>query len=367
MTMSVATISQSSDRMIGFLAPLLAKMAPDSTFSLPADLGNDSRVLVIDSGELTEILFFAPVLDNLKTRYPGMRVTFLVREGNSELVRTMSHVNEMISYEPAHLSLKSTTYLALLKRIRDREFNVAFLLGTEFNLARSYLALLTRARIRVGFSTEHAFPFINCEVRPASELRYEGTKARVFLTALGMNGWDESRGWSLPEADLRWAKQMIHFHKPEKGLKLVAVDPGLGKGRHRLVDQSFAYLVKQLSRRMNCKVLVLSNNLDKKRLDQFRAELDAQDLFGVRPQNVKEGLALLSGVDLLIAGNTDYFHFGVAMRIPTIGLFTRHDTPNWFPKGTPWVQILQGVKGQRLSLEEFNSKIDTLVHLARVE
>lgn len=365
--MAVATISPRRDRMIELLAPLLAKMAPDSTFSLPADIGNDSRVLVIDSGDLTEVLFFAPVLDNLKRRYPGMRVTFLVREGNSELVRTMSQVSEMISYEPAHLSLKSTTFLALIKRIRDREFSVAFLLGTEFNLARSTLALLAGAPIRIGFSSEHAFPFINCEVRPGSESRYEGTKARAFISVLGLNGWDEARGWSLPEADVRWARQMIHFHKPEKGVKLIAVDPGLGKGSHRLVDQSFAYLVKQLARRMPCKVLVVSNNLDRKRLDQFRAGLDAQDLFGVRPRNVKEGLALLSGVDLLISGNTDYFHFGVAMRVPTIGLFTRHDTPNWFPKGTPWVQITQGVKGQRISIEEFNSKIDTLLHLARVE
>jgi hypothetical protein len=50
-----------------------------------------------------------------------------------------------------------------------------------------------------------------------------------------------------------------------------------------------------------------------------------------------------------------------------VGLFTRHDTDNWLPKGTPWVQILQGVKGQRLSIEEFNSKIDTLLHFTGVE
>jgi ADP-heptose:LPS heptosyltransferase len=365
--MGVATISPKSDRMIGFLTPLLGKMAPTDSFSLPADIGNDSRVLVIDSGDLTEILFFAPVLSYLKDRYPGMRVTFLVREGNSELVRTMSQISEMISYEPAHLSLSSTTFLTLAKRVRDREFTLAFLLGTEFNLARSLLTLVTRAKIRIGFSSERTFPFINCEVRLASGSSYEATKIRTFLTVLGMNGFDTMRGWSLPEQDLRWAKQMVHFHKPEKDIKLVAVDPGLGKGKHRLVEQSFAYLVKQLSRRMDCKVLVLSNNLDKKRLDHFRSTIDAQDLFGVRPNNVKEGLALLSCADLLLSGNTDYFHFAVSMRIPTVGLFTRHDTPNWFPKGTPWVQILQGVRGQRLSLEEFHSKIDTLLHLTSVE
>lgn len=364
--MSVASISPGQERVIGLLSPLIGRMVPTDGFRLPQDIGNDSRVLVIDSGDLTEILFFAPVLKHLKNRFPGMRVTFLVREGNSELVRTMAEISEMISYEAPHLSLSSTTFMALAKRVRDREFSVAFVLGTEFNMARSLLALVTKARLRVGFSGERSFPYVNCEIRLASKPRYEASKVRTFLSALGLDGADPLPGWCLPDQDARWAKQMVHFHKPVKTERLIAVDPGIGKGRHRLVDKSFAYLVDQLALRMSCRVLVLSNNLERKRLDYFKSLLKA-DLFGIAPKNVKEGLALLSCADLLLSSNTDYFHFGVSMRVPTLGLFTRHDTANWFPKGTPWVQILQGVKGQRLSLEEFSSKIDTLLELARVE
>ena len=36
--------------------------------SLPGDINNQSRVLVVDSGDLTELLFFAPVLNHLKRR-----------------------------------------------------------------------------------------------------------------------------------------------------------------------------------------------------------------------------------------------------------------------------------------------------------
>lgn len=352
--------------MVGFLAPLLERMTRAEAFSLPRDINDRSRVLVIDSGDLTEILFFAPVLKYLKNKYPGMRVSYLVREGNSELVRTMAQINEMITYEPSHLSFSSTTYFALLKRLRSRDFNIVFVLGTEFNLPRAVLAMVTQAAIRIGFSDERAFPFVNCEVRLGDGIRYEGTKVQSFLTALGMHGWEGLPAWSLSEQDTRWAKQMVHFHKPEKDVKLVVVDPGIGKGRHRLVGNSFAYLVNRLGRRMPCKILVVSNNLDKKRLEQFNGSLDG-DLLGMEPKNVKESLALLSRADLFVSGNTDYFHFAVGMRIPTIGLFTRLDEQNWFPKGTPWVQIMQGVKGQQLSLDEFNSKIDTLLHLARVD
>ena len=204
------------------------------------------------------------------------------------------------------------------------------------------------------------------EVRSASTTAYQASKVKSFLTALGIHGYESLPGWKLPDQDARWAKQLIHFHKPDKSTRLVAVDPGMGKGQHRLVDDSFSYLVNQLTKRMQCKVLVLSNNLDEKRIEGFRSRLQG-DLLGIEPKNVKEGLALLSCADLFLSGNTDFFHFAVDMRVPSVGLFTRHDSANWFPKGTPSVQILQGVKGQRLSLEEFNSKIDTLLHLSRVK
>ena len=364
--MGVTSLLPKSEKMMGLLSPFIGRMAGNEAFSLPGDIGNHSRVLVIDSGELTEILFFAPVLKYLKERYPDMRVTFLVREGNSEFVRSMSQVNEMISYEPEHLTLSSTTFFSLVKRVRSRDFGVVFLLGSEFNLPRAMIALGAQARIRVGYSGEKSFPFVNCEIRVGDSVMYEGLKCRSFLTALGLNVRDPLPSWALPDQDVRWARQQIHFHKPDKSTKLIAVDPGMGKGQHRLVDESFTYLVNQAARRIPSKVIVLSNNLDAKRLGAFKAKIRA-DVVDIEPKNAKEGISLLSCADILLAGNTDYFHFAVSMRLPTVGLFTRHDTDNWLPKGTPWVQILQGVKGQRLSIEEFNSKIDTLLHFTGVE
>lgn len=361
--MNGSTTQAKNQLMAGLVSPVLGKMLRPKTFTLPTDLHDGSRVLIVDSGDLTEILFFVPVLKCLKSRYPGMRVTFLVREGNSELVRGMQQISEMISYEPAHFSLASTTYFSLLKRVRQKDFTAVILLGREFNFARSLLALMSHAKIRIGFTQEFTFPYINCELKPAQESKYEGEKSLAYLTGMGLQIDDQPLQWAPSDQDIRWAKQMIHFRKPEKDKLLVAVDPGKGKGNHRLVDESFAFLVQNLNIEYPCKIMILSNNLDAKSIGLFKARLKT-DVLDLEPKNVKEGLALLSCADLLLSGNTDYFHFGVNIGIPTIGFFTRHDTSNWIPKGTSWVQIIQGIKGQQLSLEEFFSKIDTLLHLA---
>jgi ADP-heptose:LPS heptosyltransferase len=350
--------------MIGLIMPIVGRMVRGDSFSLPGDIGNDSRVLIVDSGDLTELLFFAPVVNHLKARYPGMRITFLVREGNGELIRTMEQINEMISYEREHLSLMSTTYYSLLRRLKSRDFNVVFLLGRDFNFARSLLAVATRAKLRVGFAREITYPFINCELRHGTGARYESWHAVDYLGALGFCPDSRPQGWRLPEQDSRWASQLIHFRKPDTNEILIAVDPGIGKGSHRLAEKTLAGLTNQIASRYPSKVLVVSNNLDAKGIDRFKSLLDA-DLVDLSPKNVKEALALLSRADLLLSGNTDLFHFSVDMHLPSIGFFTRHDEPNWFPKDTPWVQIIQGVKGQKISLEEVYTKIDTLLHLTR--
>lgn len=348
---------------MGLITPLLGRMVRQESFSVPGDISDAARVLVVDSGDLSELLFFAPVINHLKYRFPGMRVSVLVREGNGELIRTMQQINEMISYEPEHLKPTSTTYFSLIRRLKSRGFNVVFLLGREFSFARSFVALMSRAPLRVGFSGQYSYPFINCEIRPAAGAGYEAPRATGFLTALGLSPGDSIRGWCVPEQDARWASQMIHFHKPEKHVKLLAVDPGIGKGRHRLVEKSLAWMTDRVAEQYGARTLVLSNNLDSRGLGRFRSLLRCEQV-DLDPGNVKEALALLSRADLVLAGNTDYFHFAVNMKLPTIGFFTRHDTPNWFPEGTPWVQIIQGVKGQRLSLDEVYSKIDTLMQFA---
>lgn len=360
--MSAVSVTSRKDAVIGLITPVLGRMVRSHRFSLPGDISDDSRVLIVDSGDLTELLFFAPVIDELKSRYPGMRITVLVREGNGELIRTMDQINEMISYEREHLSLVSSTYFSLLKRLKSRDFNVVFLLGRDFSFARSLLAVLSRAKLRVGFTQDFSYPFVNCELRPSDLSQYEARRSLNFLSAVGFPVRDSLTKWKPPEQDIRWANRMIHFRKPEKGERLVAVDPGVGKGEHRLVEQTFAHLVSRICDRYPSKVLLLSNNLDEKGMERFASVVEA-DVIDLKPKNVKEALALLSAADLLLSGNTDYFHFAVSMRLPTIGFFTRHDAKNWFPKNTPWVQIIQGVKGQRMSLDEVYSKIDTLLHL----
>ena len=98
--------------------------------------------------------------------------------------------------------------------------------------------LMTRAKLRVGFSQEFTFPFINLELRPTNASQYEAPRAAGFLSALGFNPEGTPAGWQLPDQDVRWAQQMIHFRNPQKDSRLVVVDPGMGNRRCNILGMA---------------------------------------------------------------------------------------------------------------------------------
>ncbi len=73
---------------------------------------------------------------------------------------------------------------------------------------------------------------------------------------------------------------------------------------------------------------------------------------------------MLSQCDIFLSGNTNLFHFASAMKIPTIGLFTKYDGKSWIPEKMPNVRIFKGTKGEKLSLKNFFGKVDEVLATA---
>jgi ADP-heptose:LPS heptosyltransferase len=329
-------------------------------FSLPGTISNTSRILMIDSGDLAELLFFTPSFNALRARYPGCHISVLVTDENAEVIRGVTAVNEILTYDPTHVAFTSTTYYSLIKKIRKKEFDVAVLMGREFNLPRALMAYGCGAVLRVGGSHSHGYPYINCEVKWTGKKGYEGERALSVMRAMGFQDRDGAETWRLPDHDLRHAQQMVHFWKPEKNRILVGLDPGQGKEGTRVMDHTQSFLVNHLSGNVPSKFLLLPAPADPRAAGRMKGLLKV-DLLDIEPKSIKESLALLANCDLFVAGNTDFFHYAVALGVPTIGLFSDRDGIRWVPRDVPHVRIFRGAQGQRVALSDFLGKAQEVI------
>ncbi len=343
-------------RLVSFL---LRKVGRKRSFVLPSDVAKSPRLLIIDSGELTDLLFIAPVLNYLREQYPGKKTMILVNGDDAPIVKEIMKVNMLFTYENKQLRIFKADYWALIRRLRREGIGTVVLLCRRFSLERHLLAFACGGIVRIGFAHPFAYPFINCEVRFSGDL-YEGNKVAGILEAVGLRVGREAKSIELSSHQINHARQLIHFRKPEKMTLTVGIDPGRGKTRHKVILEIVAYLANNLASRRSVKFLVLTNPWDEKLAASISGELKAE-VIDLVPANISETVALLSQCDLFLAGNTDLFHFAAALRVPTIGLFTKYDEQSWIPDSAPHMRIFRGTRGEKLSLKSFFTQVDEVL------
>lgn len=331
-----------------------------ASFTLPRALAKDSRILCIDTGDLTDFLFHIPLINAIRRHFPGCRMDFLIPEKHEPLLVPSGLAKQYIVYKDGHLNPWRPAFGALLKGLSAHDYDMALVMSMEPKPRLELAALASGASLRMGPSHDKSWPSINFEIRPPSNKDvYLGDRVAAAAPFLGLLQEELSPRWPLPLDRVRLMAQQVHFHKPNPDQMLIGIDPGVGKCGHALAHDNLLFLARQLTSRLMCRVLPLGDPEDKERLSQF--ELRLSDIpVGLPRETTLEMLLLLAQCDLFIAGNTDFFHFAVAMGVPAIGLFTKSDKECWVPRGRKKVNVLRLKKGEKVELEAMMEIVDTV-------
>ena len=345
-------------RMLGGLVGRFLAKGEETSFHVPGALGEDSRILAIDTGDLSDLLFHASLLRAIRDRYPRSRIDVLLPEHHTPLVRESGFARNCIEYTAKQLRTWTPGYVALARGIRKHDYDLCVVMSFEAHPALEAIALASGAPLRLGPSHRSSYPAVNFEVRaPQGDQRYRGTRLAATAPFLGLADGDVRPGWPLPEEKVRKTRQLVHFNKPRKDEILVGVDPSLGKSGAGLSLPNLNFLLNQLQSQMPIRVLPLCAGGATDRLNQFQAALTQA------PMNLPAGtmfdtVVMTSLCDLFLAGNTDLFHFAAAQGVPVIGLFVKEDEPTWEPAHYDNVRILRVAEGKRVD-------VDTLLDAVR--
>ncbi len=348
----------------GYMLPrifsfFLKRMRRGKPFHLPADITQSSKILFIDSGDITDLLFTVPLVNYFHRYHPRIQTVMLVRDTDAEIVKSIMNVNRIITYEKKQLNIFRTDYISLVRKLHHQSMDSVILLCRRFSLERFLLAFMSGAKVRIGFSHQFANPFINCEIRLSGN-GYIGDRMARVLESVGLKIADDLLDVSLPERETSHARQLIHFRKPEKDYLTVVIDPSRGKMRHQVIPEILAYLANNLASRRKVKFLVLTNPWDEKLTRNMTGDLRGE-VIDLVPEKADEAVALLSQCDLFLSGNTNLFHFAAKLKVPSIGVFTKYDGRQWLPDSATNVRIFKGIRGEKLSLKSFFSMVDEVL------
>lgn len=329
-------------------------------FSLPGTLGDESHILAIDTGDLSDLLFHVPLLQAVRERHPRARIDFLIPEEHTSLIVSSGVAHHCLTYRRKQMKAWNPAMFSLLKTIRKRGYHLSMVMSFEPQAALESIALASGASLRLGPSHRGSYPAVNFEIRaPENDSRYRGSRLSVAAPFLGLPAFAGDKAWPLPEERVRRMRQLIHFNKPRQDEVLVGVDPALGKSGVGLSAQNLHFVMNQLASQMPCRTLPLSIDADSDLLRQFEAGLTVPPLALPR-ENLFDTVLMASLCDLFIAGNTDLFHYAAASGVPTLGLFLKEDDSSWMPADYPNARVLRVKGGQRVDIETLMESVEAV-------
>ncbi len=348
----------SDHKLLGAMLRPFFRKGSGARFSLPDCLGEDSRILCIDAGSLSDVLFHMPLLTAIRRRYPGTAMDFLMPEKHAPLVVPSGMARQCLLYKPAQLNPWRPSFASLLKQAGAGGYDMALVMSHEPQPALEMVALASGAALRWGPSHDGAWPNLNFELR-ADPDSYLGDRLRHVAPFFGFAPGDLVGKWPLPMDKVRQAAQQVHFHKPNARQMLVGIDPGRTLTGEPAPIESYQAVARTLGARLECRLLALGDPAERERLARFEVLL-ANAAGGLGRDTLLEVVLLLSQCDLFVGGNTDLFHFAVAMGVPSVGFFTADDAPCWRPVRRPHARVLDLDEGGRIDAERLLAAVEAI-------
>lgn len=306
----------------------------EKTLTVYLNVKRRKRILVIKRGALGDVILVAPSLRMIRRKFPHAHVSVLVDSRFAPVISNCPYVDEIIPLDPEKMN--SWRALArLAKRLRRENYDIS--IDFQNTKRTHFLAFLAGIPGRYGFRRGIFGRLLNHPdltfSKPETPVRHQ---FRV-LSKLGISSLDETLElWPDPALENQ-AREWLK----EKGISEEAKRVGLAVGSSarwatkRWPLRNFHALAKRLHTELGCHVILLGSLQDRDLLKEIpETDLKGNALLSVVGEtSLKELIALVKQLDLVVTGDTAPLHIAGALGVRSVALFGPTDPKRHAPEG----------------------------------
>lgn len=295
------------------------------------------KILVIDFGQLGDVVLSLPALRSIRTRFPRAHITIAVGKPGAEIIDLSGYgddtiIVDRVALRDGFIPLSVFRVFGLVKDVRRRKFDFVIDLHsfTETNL----LGFLSGAPKRL-FSRRHgrSLEFLaNFDPRPPAEA--ESSKRHLIdryldvLIPLGVKDADRIPHLRTSKADDLVVDQILATAKVGPGTPLVGLFPGAGHPSRRWPLDRFADLADYLVRNDGVRVLIFAGPEEQALVTELRTLFPARSLILDR-LTIPQLAAALARLAVFVSNDTGPMHIAAAVGTPVVTILDR-PTPHAF-------------------------------------
>lgn len=280
------------------------------------DVSNPSKILIVDTLRLGDVVMSTPVFRAIKEKNPHLKLSVLVRDNVAEILDGNPYIDEVIHYYGREMD-----NIMLIETLREKNFN------TCINLCEGKLnSIIYSSKIprRIGYIQKHRYRdrfFLTDHVQLSGAF---GGITEMFLNLLEPEGiFNASNALELyvKAEDINSIRLFI----PDYGGLKILIHPG---GRN--ITRRWPYyreLIDEIDKKFNALIILTGDNSEIGLINALMEGFDKKNIFSFAGKTtLKQMAALCLLSDVVIGNDTGILHIARAVKTPTITIFGPEDS-----------------------------------------
>jgi ADP-heptose:LPS heptosyltransferase len=298
------------------------------------------NILVIDFGQLGDVVMSLPALRAIRERFPRAHITVAVGKPGEELIGLSDYANAVLEVDRVALrdgpTLISIGRIAqLVSRVRKLKFD--FVIDLHSYYETNLLGFLSGAPRRLySRRPNRSLDFLsNFKPRPARET---GTTHLVdryldLLKPLGIENPSRTPVLRTNAGADTAVEALLKKEKAQSGELLVGLFPGAGHATRLWPLENFAQLADHLIRNEKVRVIVFAGPEERAIVPQMRTIFPPQTIFFDR-LTIPQLVSAQARLTLFISNDTGPVHIAAAVGTPVVVILDRPDPNSFTPVGS---------------------------------
>lgn len=317
---------------------------------------NFKNILVIDFGQLGDVVLSLPALNALRRKFPAAKITVMAGKIPGEVIRLGGVADEIVPVDKVLLRKSSKVWsiwqiLRLVNEIRGRKFDLIIDLHSLYET--NLLAYLSGTKHRLlSNRANRSLDYLgNFKPKPPREDKAMHIIDRYFdvLRPLGIEGSEKKIELFPALADLEYVDRECFGDLIPGFQNAVGLFPGAGNPSRCWSLKNFAELADRLSRN-NLRPIVFIGPEETGLKNTIIRDFPVETII-CEKLTISQFIAALSRMPMFVANDTGPLHLALAVGVPTIVLLYE-SAPKTFMPPSEKLFLIQNKQIEKIEVDE---------------
>ncbi|MEE2709497.1 MAG: glycosyltransferase family 9 protein [Gemmatimonadota bacterium] len=279
------------------------------------------RILVVRPDRIGDVVLSLPVLQALRRRWPDAYLAMMVHPYTRDILADNPWIDGVLTDAPDASDRGVIGFLRQVRRLREDQFDTALMLMPAMRATwMLFLAGIPR-RIGVGHKLYQTLTFTRSVSRNRYiPLRHEADYCLDLAREIGAEATEIHPEVFLTDMERRTIRAILESEGVDKR-PVIGIHPGNGYNAPNWSPEQYGALAEQLFKDYNVPALVTGSTEEQDLIDRMAASTVAPVISLAGRLTLRNLMAVIGEMDILISSSTGPMHLAAAMNVPTVSLF----------------------------------------------